>query len=49
VRQEPYFIQGPDGVVWASYTDARGVIESEHVAAGTDHDHVHPASREAEY
>jgi hypothetical protein len=49
VRQEPYFVHGPDGVVWASYTDARGEISSEHVAPGTDNDHVHPASRESEY
>lgn len=49
VRQEPYFVHGPDGVVWASYTDARGELNSEHVAAGTDREHVRPASREAEY
>jgi HEAT repeat protein len=49
VRQEPYFVQGPDGIVWASYTDARGELNSEHVAAGTDKEHVRPASREAEY
>jgi hypothetical protein len=49
VRQEPYFVHGPDGVVWASYTDARGELNSEHVAAGTDKEHVRPASREAEY
>jgi HEAT repeat protein len=49
VRQEPYFVHGPDEVVWASYTDARGELTSEHVAAGTDREHVRPASREAEY
>jgi HEAT repeat protein len=49
VRQEPYFVHGPDGVVWASYTDARGELDSEHVAAGTEREHVRPASREAEY
>jgi HEAT repeat protein len=49
VRQEPYFVHGPDGFVWASYTDARGELNSEHVAAGTDKEHVRPASREAEY
>jgi len=49
VRQEPYFIHGPDDVVWASYTDARGEISSEHVAPGTEREHVRPASREAEY
>ena len=30
-------------------TDARGELNSEHVAAGTDKEHVRPASREAEY
>jgi HEAT repeat protein len=49
VRQEPYFVHGPDGVVWASYTDARGELNSEHIAAGTDREHVRPASREGEY
>jgi HEAT repeat protein len=49
VRQEPYFVHGPDGIVWASYTDARGELNSEHIAAGTDKEHVRPASREAEY
>lgn len=49
VRQEPYFVHGPDGVAWATYTDARGEISSEHVAPGTDRDHVRPASREPEY
>ena len=49
VRQEPYFVHGPDGIVWASYTDARGELNSEHVPAGTDKEHVRPASREAEY
>jgi len=49
VRQEPYFVHGPDGVVWASYTDARGELNSEHVAPDTAQDHVRPASREAEY
>jgi HEAT repeat protein len=47
VRQEPYFVQGPDGIVWASYTDARGELNSEHVPAGDAV--VWPASREAEY
>ena len=49
VRQEPYFVHAPDGIVWASYTDARGELNSEHVPAGTDKEHVRPASREAEY
>jgi HEAT repeat protein len=49
VRQEPYFVHSADGVVWASYTDARGELNSEHVPASTDKEHVRPASREAEY
>jgi HEAT repeat protein len=49
VRQEAYFIHGPDGIVWASYTDARGIISSEHVAPDTDAKHIRPATREAEY
>jgi hypothetical protein len=49
VRQEPYFVHGPDGVVWASYTDARGELDSEHVAPGTEQEHVRPGAREAEY
>jgi len=49
VRQEAYFVHGPDGVVWASYTDARGELNSEHIAAGTEKEHVRPASREPEY
>lgn len=47
VRQEQYFVVAADGVVWASYTDARGELSSEHVPAG-DAD-VWPATREAEY
>jgi hypothetical protein len=31
VRQEQYFIHTPDGVVWATSTDARGHITTEHV------------------
>jgi HEAT repeat protein len=49
VRQEPYFVHGPDGIVWATYTDARGEIHAERVPAGTDREHVFPASREADY
>jgi HEAT repeat protein len=49
VRQEPYFVHGPDGVVWATYTDARGELTSEHVAPGTDRPDVWSASREPEY
>ena len=47
VRQEQYFVHTPDGVVWASYTDARGELTSEHVPPGDSI--VWPASREAEY
>ena len=47
VREEPYFVKTPDNLVWATYTDARGEITSEHVPPG-DAD-VWPASREAEY
>ena len=49
VRQEPYFVHGPDGIVWASYTDARGEMSLEHVAPETEREHVRPASRESEY
>lgn len=49
VRQEPYFVHGPDDVVWATYTDARGELNSENIAPDTEQQHVHPASREAEY
>ncbi len=35
VRQEPYFVLTPaDGLVWATYTDARGHLTSEHVPPG---------------
>jgi hypothetical protein len=49
VRQEPYFVHASDGLVWATYTDARGEIASEHVPADTDGTAVHPGSRELEY
>ena len=49
VRQEPYFVQTSDDVVWASYTDARGELTTEHVPADTSRDDVLPASHEAEY
>jgi HEAT repeat protein len=51
VRQTPYFIHTPDGLVWATYTDARGELASEHVPApqnGVD-TVVWPGSRESEY
>ena len=49
VRQEPYFVHSPDDVVWASYTDARGELTTEHIPAETSRDDVLPASHEAEY
>jgi HEAT repeat protein len=50
VRQEPYFVQLPDGLVWATYSDAKGEITSEHVPAGDSETWpVLPASRESEY
>jgi hypothetical protein len=50
VRQEPYFVQTPDGLVWATYTDGRGFLTSEHVPAGdADTWPIEPASREAEF
>jgi HEAT repeat protein len=47
VRQEPYFVVGGDGLAWASYTDARGELTTEHAPAGEAT--VWPASREGEY
>ena len=49
VRQEPYFVHGPDDIVWASYTDARGELTTEHIPAETSRDDVMPASHEAEH
>jgi hypothetical protein len=50
VRQEPYFVHTPDGVVWATYSDAKGEIVSEHVPPGDSSAWpVMPASRESEY
>jgi HEAT repeat protein len=50
VRQEPYFVQTPDGLVWATYTDARGFLSSEHFPAGDPEGWpIRPASREAEF
>jgi HEAT repeat protein len=34
VRQEPYFVLGSDGLAWATYTDARGELTSEHFPTG---------------
>jgi cellulose synthase operon protein C len=47
VRQEQYFLHTPDGLVWASYTDARGQLNSEHMPAGDAV--IWSATREAEY
>jgi HEAT repeat protein len=47
VREEPYFVHTADGLVWATYTDARGEITSEHVPPGDAT--TWPASREGEY
>ncbi|HEU4732285.1 MAG TPA: HEAT repeat domain-containing protein [Kofleriaceae bacterium] len=49
VRQEPYFVHSPDDLVWASYTDARGELTTEHIPAETPREVVLPASHEAEY
>jgi hypothetical protein len=51
VRQTPYFLHSPDGLVWATYTDARGELASEHVPAaqGELDTVVWPGSRESEY
>jgi HEAT repeat protein len=49
VRQEPYFVHSADEVVWASYTDARGELTTEHIPAQTSRDDVVPANRETEY
>jgi HEAT repeat protein len=49
VRQAPYFVHSPDDLVWASYTDARGELTTEHIPVDTSPDAVLPASREAEY
>ena len=47
VRQEQYFVHTADGLIWASYTDARGELNSEHVPPGDAV--VWAASRENEY
>ncbi|HEY1546323.1 MAG TPA: HEAT repeat domain-containing protein, partial [Kofleriaceae bacterium] len=49
VREQPYFIDGPDDLIWATYTDPRGEITSEHVPAGVDRPNVWASSRESEY
>ncbi|MCB9563647.1 MAG: HEAT repeat domain-containing protein [Kofleriaceae bacterium] len=47
VKAEPYFVLGADGLAWATYTDARGDIVTEHFPAGDAI--VAPQSRESEY
>ncbi|MGE0545432.1 MAG: HEAT repeat domain-containing protein [Kofleriaceae bacterium] len=47
VRQERYFVHTADGIVWASYTDARGALATEHAPPGDAT--VWAASREGEY
>lgn len=49
VRQEPFFVHTDDGLVWASYTDARGELTTEHAPATLAPDDVWAASRETEY
>ena len=49
VRQQAYFVDGPDGLIWATYTDARGEITSEHVPAGVAQSNVWSSAREGEY
>jgi HEAT repeat protein len=49
VRQEAYFVHSPDDIVWASYTDARGELTTEHIPPDTSRNRVLPASHEAEY
>ncbi|HEY1553325.1 MAG TPA: HEAT repeat domain-containing protein [Kofleriaceae bacterium] len=49
VRQEPYFVVFPDGLAWATYSDAKGELASEHVPAGDSSAWtVLPSSRESE-
>ena len=45
----PYFVHTADDLVWASYTDARGELTTEHIPAETARDSISPASRESEY
>jgi HEAT repeat protein len=47
VRQERYLVHTADDLVWASYTDARGELNSEHVPPGEAT--VWSATRENEY
>ena len=47
VREEAYFVHTPDGLVWASFTDGRGELNTEHAPPG-DAD-VWAGSSEDEY
>jgi HEAT repeat protein len=49
VRQAPYFVHSADDLVWASYTDARGELTTEHIPAETSPDDVLPQAQESEY
>jgi HEAT repeat protein len=49
VRQQPYAVHTADDLVWATYTDARGELTTEHIPAQTSNADVLPASREPEY
>ncbi|MDB4957742.1 MAG: domain containing protein [Myxococcales bacterium] len=49
VRQEPYFVHTADGIVCATYTDARGELSFERVPAPAGEATVSAASREGEY
>lgn len=49
LRSQPYFVHGSDGLVWATYTDARGELTSEHIPPGTSAQNVWPADRESTY
>jgi len=44
VREEPYVVIGADGLVWATYTDLRGMVATERFPAGEAS--VQPASAE---
>ncbi|MBX3162381.1 MAG: HEAT repeat domain-containing protein [Deltaproteobacteria bacterium] len=53
IRQEAYFLHTPDDIVWATYTDARGHITTEHAFPGdwdrNDRSRIQAAKHEAEY
>ncbi len=47
VRQEPYFVPTSDGLVWATYTDARGHLTSDHIPAAVGPDTAIAAKEES--